>query len=299
MPCKAGGAHETLKSYGSVTESLHVCRLFGFKAKTQATIHNSMVAAENALLHQSGFHSDGWGIAYYQQGCPHLIKSPSSAFEDHLFARLSQRITSETVVAHLRKSTLGRVAATNTHPFQYGRWIFAHNGNIRHFSKLESSICREVCSPFCEYRLGATDSELIFYFLLARLHEKGLVESVGAASEDVVTELSQALTELQKIIGPHSRTDGPCDQTYLSFILTDGDLFFAYQGGKPLFYNLGEDFRTVGRPSPGPLKTPSFQAEMLEVSSEPTGTAGYWRALEPGECIAIDSSMKCTVARIG
>lgn len=258
-----------------------------------------MVAAENALLHQSGLHSDGWGLAYYQQGCPHLIKSPTSAFEDHLFARLSKRISSETVVAHLRKSTLGCVAATNTHPFQYGRWIFAHNGNIRNFSKLESKICRTIGAPFNDYRLGATDSELIFYFLIARLHQQNLLSHANARRDAIVTELATALKELQKIIGPHSRKDGSCDQTYLSIILTDGDFFFAYQGGKKLYYNLGADLRNASR-SPNPLLgQPTYHPELLEVSSEPTDNHSYWRSLEPGECVYIDSTMNCTVARIG
>lgn len=276
-----------------------MCRLYGLKGKTDETIHNSMVAAENALLQQSGHHSDGWGIAYYQQNCPHLIKSPTSAFEDHLFARLSKRVASDTVVAHLRKSTMGSVAATNTHPFQFGRWIFAHNGNIRHFRKLESQISRGIAEPFRGYRLGDTDSELLFYFLLARLAQKQLLDLPGGSSEPVVAELSCALKDIQKIIGPHATIDGDSDQTYLSLILTNGDFFFAYQGGKRLFYDIGCERSAMEPPlSQRRIHVPSVAVEKLEVSSEPTGSTGYWRALKPGECVFIDSRMSFSVARI-
>lgn len=266
-----------------------MCRLYGVKGKNQETIHNSMIAAENALLHQSGWHSDGWGMAYYQQGCPHLIKSPTSAFEDHLFARLANRVASDTVVAHLRKSTMGCIAATNTHPFQFGRWIFAHNGNIRHFRRYESQISRAIAEPFRQYRLGDTDSELIFYFLLARLSRADLLERPIASA--VVSELASGLNDLQKTIGRHSDVDGDADQTYLSLILTDGNVFFAYQGGKRLYYNLGADLR-VGHAHPEPVAK-------LEVSSEPTEPQGFWRALKPGECVAADKTLHVTVQRIG
>lgn len=266
-----------------------MCRLYGVKGKNKETIHNSMIAAENALLHQSGWHSDGWGLAYYQQGCPHLIKSPTSAFEDHLFARLANRVASETVVAHLRKSTMGCIAATNTHPFQFGRWIFAHNGNIRQFRRFEAEIGRAIDEPFRQYRLGDTDSELIFYFLLARLNRAELLERPSGAA--VVNELAAGLNDLQKIIGRHVTVDGDSDQTYLSLILTDGNIFFAYQGGKRLYYNLGADLR-VGSAQPE-------HVAKLEVSSEPTEPKGFWRALNPGECVAVDKTMHVTVQRIG
>lgn len=275
-----------------------MCRLYGLKAKSKETIHNSMIAAENALLHQSGSHSDGWGLAYYQQNCPHLIKSPASAFEDHLFARLSQRVASDTVIAHLRKSTMGCVAATNTHPFQYGRWIFAHNGNVRHFIKWQPEISRAICEPFRQYRLGDTDSELIFYFLLARLEQKQLLDLPAGATAAVVAELATGLKDLQKIIGPHSVVDGDPDQTYLSFLLTNGEFFFAYQGGKCLYYNLGTDLRAMRSKNPAHGRS-GTQVDKVEVSSEPTDTHGYWRALKPGECVFVDKTMNFTVARIG
>ena len=108
-----------------------MCRLFGFRSVIQSQVHRSLVSADNAIGVQSAHHPDGWGVAYYVGGAPHLVKSAASAVSDRIFQRVSGVVASDTVVAHVRKATHGELSPLNAHPFQYGRWIFAHNGNIR------------------------------------------------------------------------------------------------------------------------------------------------------------------------
>ena len=111
-----------------------MCRLFGFRSVIQGKVHTSLVEAENALGIQSFNHPDGWGVAYYLSDAPHLIKSEHSAVKDNLFKKVSGVVSSQTVLAHIRKATHGSKTVLNTHPFQYGKWIFAHNGNINNFN---------------------------------------------------------------------------------------------------------------------------------------------------------------------
>ena len=92
-----------------------MCRLFGFRSVISSQVHRSLVEADNALLHQSNFHSDGWGVAYYVANAPHLVKSTSAAVEDSLFKKVSGIVSSETVLAHLRKATQGELCITNIH----------------------------------------------------------------------------------------------------------------------------------------------------------------------------------------
>ena len=42
----------------------------------------------------------------------------------------------ETVLAHVWRATVGRVALENTHPFCYRRWAFVHNGTLPRFDEL-------------------------------------------------------------------------------------------------------------------------------------------------------------------
>ena len=114
-----------------------MCRLFGFRSVINSQVHSSLLHAENALHDQSQRHPDGWGIAYYLERVPHLVKSSDTALNDQLFKRVSGVVSSHTVMAHIRKATQGEHTILNSHPFQYGNWIFAHS--ISHqFFKLDA-----------------------------------------------------------------------------------------------------------------------------------------------------------------
>ena len=56
-----------------------MCRLFGFRSVIPSQVHRSLLSADNALGTQSSQHPDGWGVAFYVDGSPHLTKSPSTA----------------------------------------------------------------------------------------------------------------------------------------------------------------------------------------------------------------------------
>ena len=59
-----------------------MCRLFGFRSVIPSQVHRSLLAAENALGTQSNQHPDGWGVAYYVDGAPHVTKNPITALGD-------------------------------------------------------------------------------------------------------------------------------------------------------------------------------------------------------------------------
>ena len=64
-----------------------MCRLFGFKSVISSQVHSSLIHTENALRIQSNNHPDGWGVAYYREGIPHIIKSMEKAVDDHIFLK--------------------------------------------------------------------------------------------------------------------------------------------------------------------------------------------------------------------
>ena len=104
---------------------------FWFRSVIQSQVHQSLVHAENALRIQSERHPDGWGVAYYHAGTLHVIKSDDQQLMTTFFRHISGVVSSETVVAHIRKTTVGQNSIINTHPFQFGPWVFVHNGNIK------------------------------------------------------------------------------------------------------------------------------------------------------------------------
>ncbi|MCH9687032.1 MAG: class II glutamine amidotransferase [Deltaproteobacteria bacterium] len=276
-----------------------MCRIFGFRSVLQSQVHRSLVSADNALMQQSNRHPDGWGVAYYNAGAPHVIKSVATAMDDHLFQRVSGIVASETVLAHLRKATQGNLSIINTHPFQFGQWVFVHNGNLAGFSELRESLLALVPPVLRRFILGDSDSELLFYLLLGQMSRRHELHRVGFPVHDVIDAMRETVAQVVGVVGEPCMDDaGPPDQTYLSFVLTNGRIMVAHQGGKKLFWSSHKQ-RCPDRdhcPSFGPeceavSETGGFVKHLL-VSSEPLQGDNVWTEMNPYEVVGVDWAMQ-------
>lgn len=275
-----------------------MCRIFGFRSVLQSQVHRSLVSADNALMHQSNRHPDGWGVAYYQGGAPHVIKSMSTAVDDHLFRRVSGVVSSETVVAHLRKATQGEMTIINTHPFQFGQWVFVHNGNVENFPQLRQKLVERIPPVLRRFILGDTDSEVLFYLLLARMAERCELSRAGFPLDDVIIAARKMVEEVEALTGGiHEDNAGPPDRTYLTFVLTNGTTMLAHQGGKELQYS------TYKKSCPERDQCPSFAPECeaptrsgfvnhLVLSSEPLQGHNVWHPMKPRQMVGVDWRMQ-------
>jgi len=278
-----------------------MCRLFGFRSVIPSQVHASLLAAENALGAQSNAHPDGWGVAYYVDGSPHVTKSPTHALGDQLFHRLSGLVSSETVLAHVRKATQGDKGLLNCHPFQFGRWVFAHNGDIPGFAQgLMPRLREEIAPRLRRFVLGDTDSETIFFIFLSLL-ERYSPLSQRPELGDVVAAV-QATLERVRGICELQTTAGP--PILLTFIVTDGDVMVATHGGKEL------SFSTHKRRCPDRGTCPSLAAACenpsldgrvnhLIVSSERLQGSNVWEELAPGDILAVDARMRVVRTCLG
>lgn len=278
-----------------------MCRLFGFRSVLSSQVHKSLIGAENALVQQSDRHPDGWGVAYYVAGAPHLVKSSSSALVDSLFRKVSGIVSSETVLAHLRKATVGALSTINTHPFQYGRWVFAHNGNIKNFSAHRDRLLSRIDPALRRYILGDTDSEVIFYLILSKLRDRADIHGTFYELDEVRAAVTDALAVIAEVAGPFCPDDkAESSETFLTFILTDGSLMLAHQGGKQLYYSVHKK-RCSERESCSfyapqcEAILPSGQVRHLIFSSEPLSGENIWQPMAPGQLIALDASMRVRI----
>ena len=275
-----------------------MCRIFGFRSVIQSQVHRSLVSADNALMQQSDRHPDGWGVAYYNAGAPHVIKSVSSAQVDHLFRRVSGIVASETVLAHLRKATQGSLSIINTHPFQFGRWVFVHNGNIGKFDELRDELVARVPPVLRRYILGDTDSEVLFYLLLGHMAKQAELSRAGFPLEGVIQAVKDTVEEITSLTGEICYEDaGPPTETYLTFTITNGTTLVAHQGGKNLYYSSWKRRcpERDGCPSFGPeceAEIESGFVKHLLVSSEPLQGDNVWNALSPHEVVGVDWRMQ-------
>lgn len=275
-----------------------MCRLFGFRSVIRSQVHHSLLDADNALGVQSEAHPDGWGVAYYIGGAPHLIKSSATALSDQLFHRVSGIVAAETVVAHIRNATQGEMTPINAHPFQYGRWIFAHNGNLKDFPQHREALLSRIPPELRRYVLGTTDSEVLFYLLLGHVAERGDLHDRELPMRALMDAVEDTVAEVQSIVGPLNPDDSaPPTETFLTFVITNERLLLAHQGGKRLYWS------TWKHKCPERDVCPSFGASCeaatrtgfvnhLVVTSEPLHGQNVWLQMEPGEIVAVDGRMR-------
>lgn len=273
-----------------------MCRLFGFRSIIPSQVHRSLLAAENALGVQSNEHPDGWGVAFYVDGAPHVTRSPTTALGDALFHRLSGVVSSETVLAHVRKATQGSRTIFNCHPFQFGRWVFAHNGDIPNFSAKREALLAEVQPRLRRFILGETDSELLFFVFLS------VLERIGPIGYDHDIEaISLALKEAVQRARELCDTDGT--RALLTVVATNGQSLVAAHGGKELYFSTHKT-RCSDRAKCASLSSaceaPSRGGPVNHfiVSSEPLQGENVWEALAAGDLIGIDARMRVSRSRL-
>lgn len=273
-----------------------MCRLFGFRSVIPSQVHRSLLAADNALGAQSNAHPDGWGVAHYVDGTPHVTRAPSTAINDAIFQRLSGIVSSETLLAHVRKATVGPKTVLNCHPFQYGKWVFAHNGEVRQFEEKRDELLDLVAPRLRRYILGDTDSEVLFFVLLTELLAFGpLAGRLGI--DEVIASVRSTVCKVRAL------ADTVENPSLLTFIVTDGVTMGATQGGKELFLSTHKS-RCSDRDHCAHLApecerpTTGGSINHMVFSSEVIQGDNVWTELSNGDILGVDWRMRLTRAHV-
>lgn len=215
-----------------------MCRLYGFRGTAPTKLDCSLVRAQNALMAQSRqdrrglSNADGWGIGFFEEGQPVIEKCDTAAYEDQRFTEAAGRVNSPTVLAHVRKATVGGARLANTHPFAHGVWCFAHNGTLAAFDRVAPGLEQEVGRELLGSRNGTTDSELIFLWLMSRMVQAGIKADETCDEPDRLTTL---LAELVPLLAARSQEAGADEPAKLNLLLTDGVTLIASRFGNTLF----------------------------------------------------------------
>lgn len=185
-----------------------MCQLLGMNCATPTDITFSF----RGFSQRAGItsdHSDGFGIAFFEDKACRLFVDNQSAVESPI-AELVRNypIKSRNVIAHIRKATQGKINLENSHPFSrelWGRqWIFAHNGDLKDFLP-------ELSGRFTP--VGNTDSERAFCYLLDQL-----VKRFGY-NEPKLDQVFDLLAEISPSIAEHGT---------FNFCLSNGQALFTY-----------------------------------------------------------------------
>lgn len=267
-----------------------MCRIFAFRSVIPSQVHRSLLDAENALGVLSNDHPDGWGVAFYIDGAPHVMRSPTTALGDRLFHQLSGVVSSQTVLAHVRKATHGELSVLNCHPFQYGRWLFCHNGDIPNFAEHGEALREQIAPALRRFVLGGTDSEVIFFIVLTQLAQQKAL-SASYTAHDVLAAVRRGCEIVRELC------DTADSRALLTMVITNGETMIAHQGGKELYRSTHKT--RCGERERCPSLSPECEAPSLSgwtnhlvLSSEPLEGENVWEAMAEGELVGVDSHMR-------
>jgi len=211
---------------------------------------------------------------------PQVERQARAAYDDEHFRRTAARVFSRTVVAHVRRASVGSVSLDNTHPFAYGRWVFAHNGTLRAFDAMREWMLDAMTDEHRMAIRGATDSEHVFHFVLslwAKHPHLTLCEALRAGLQQVITQSRK--TDATATIG-------------LNVILSDGEELIGARWGRTLWYverDNVQDGEICGLPPMHHDPNTLYHAEII--ASEPISDEP-WVAVPEDTIFRVTSDMR-------
>lgn len=209
--------------------------MFGCRSREASGVAHEMLHSANSLRLQSREHPDGWGLGWYEGGAARVVHSLSPAHGDRDFETLSQYVQALTVVAHVRKASVGRVAPENTHPFQRGPWLFAHNGTLPDWERARPLLEAQIAPALREQLRGETDSERCFHLFLSRLQR-------GDGAAAALAETVRAVRDIYR---------GAPEPPSTTFLATDGSIMVACRSGRTLHLSSDGSYVALASEDPG------------------------------------------------
>ncbi len=224
---------------------------------------------------------DGYGVGGFIDGAATIRKSAMSALDDPDFGLEPFADGARSAIVHLRKATVGNVSASNTHPFDMGDRIIAHNGTVADVGGLEALIGAAGMRRMGV--VGDTDSERLAAYLAL------LSERAGGDTVAGYRLLARELAERQPMTSLTSLT-----------VASNGDVFaLRYPENRSLFWKrLGVRDAAAGhRALDG-----GGRGEATVLASRPMGVRDGWNELMPGQVLHVRahdlSEEVTTIARV-
>ena len=216
-----------------------MCRWLAYSGPS-IYIDSLVLKPENSLIAQSLYalesasttNGDGFGIGWYDSKPePGRFREILPAWNDENLRSISGQIKSGLIFAHVRASTGSATARANCHPFQFGKWLFMHNGKIGGFEAVRRDLSMLIAPEFYPCLQGSTDSEVFFYILLSMGLEDDAEEAFRRAVGVVLDTMRR------------SRVD---DTLTMTAAVSDGSVIhalrFASDGQAPsLYYGCGAE----------------------------------------------------------
>lgn len=258
-----------------------MCRFLAYAGKPIALGHLIERPAHSLVeqsyrpreMHSGVVNADGFGVGWYlpdTDDAPALFTSPMPIWADSNLPQLGRAIRSGCVFAAVRSATPGMpYGPEHVQPFNYGPYLFMHNGYITHFRpRLMRRLRERLRDEFYLAIGGGSDSEHIFALWLEH------VAQVGRGATAMVQALQQTLAQLHRW-AREAQVDA-----LLNLALTDGQTVV-----------LCRDTTTATAPSLYIAENESAFANAVVVASEPLFANDRWRSVPPGTITVIGADL--------
>ena len=241
-----------------------MCRIFAMAAAPDVPPAIKSRLLREFFRSSAETYSGGWGLGYFTDEGPMVIKEPIKATDSFALPGAIRRAEPGFVMAHVRNPTSGDRNVLNTHPFQKNGWLFSHNGTLGDPLSLKAKLLERYSGSL----QGGTDSEIMFHYLLQRIEQAGSAEAgILSAIRDMSRNPDQATSSL-------------------NFALTDGTVLFVLRKAfmnddkYPMNYAKLDSIEMVNAQT---LQDRDSVTATV-VSSEPF-TPGKWNLLDMGEML--------------
>lgn len=209
-----------------------MCRLYGLRSTHETRVGCELIDAQNSLIHQSEkderglANPHGWGIGYYRDGRVACKRQASPASQSESFRSHATQIRAPTLVAHVRRATVGDPKLVNTHPFldEEGKSMLAHNGHVDHFETVRERMLEAMDDDHRSAIQGTTDSEHFFRLLRTRRREQ--------PDADMQTLVRDAIIDVRD----WARDVDPEAEVALNVLWVEKNRMAGARFGRTLFY---------------------------------------------------------------
>lgn len=259
--------------------------------------HSLILQSYKARERREPLNGDGFGVGWYQPEIsltPCVFTSLTPAWSNRNLQRLSEHVKSPYFFAHVRAASPGmQVAEANCHPFQFGRYLWMHNGTVEGFNQIKRRVQQSLPDHLYHAIQGTTDSEhafAIFLNLLGDTERSASAREIGQLLVRTVERLEQLTLETE-IAGP----------SYYNFAVTDGQSLAAIryvsdQRLEPasLYYATSRKFLcpdSNNRPS----ETDADERAVIIASERLTEQTSDWVRVAPNHVLTVASNLEVAV----
>jgi len=177
-----------------------MCRLYGLQATHPTRSACELLDTQNAMIQQSRedarglSNPHGWGMGQVTNGTTSCFRQVEPASESESYREEALKTEGTTVLAHVRRATVGDPSHANTHPFRHGPALLIHNGHVPAFDAVQPHLLDRLSDERRRYIRGTTDSEHVLALLLQfrdEAPEAPLHEITGEALQHIQSWVAQ------------------------------------------------------------------------------------------------------------